>query len=58
MDKEIAELEHAIERIWEIAQRYTLPGAAENVRCVAAALGDDSGIIGCAAYAKRSSAQG
>jgi glucokinase len=41
-----------IERIWEIAQRYTLPGAATGVRCVAAALGDDSGIIGCAAYTK------
>ncbi len=41
-----------IERIWEIARRYTLPGAADGVRCVPAALGDDSGIIGCAAYAK------
>lgn len=41
-----------IERIWEIAQRYTLPGAAAGVRCVRAALGDDSGIVGCAAYAK------
>ncbi|MFO0801141.1 MAG: ROK family protein [Gemmataceae bacterium] len=41
-----------IERVWELAQRYTLPGAAENVRCVAAALGDDSGVIGCAAYAR------
>jgi glucokinase len=41
-----------IERIWEIAQRYTLPGAATGVRCVPASLGDDSGIIGCAAYAK------
>lgn len=41
-----------IERIWEIAQRYTLPGAANGVKCVPASLGDDSGIIGCAAYAK------
>ena len=41
-----------IERIWEIAQRYTLPGAATGIRCVPAALGDDSGIVGCAAYAK------
>ncbi|MDB5308663.1 MAG: hypothetical protein JWO38_2865 [Gemmataceae bacterium] len=41
-----------IERIWEIAQRYTLPGAANGVRCVPAALADDSGIVGCAAYAK------
>lgn len=41
-----------IERIWEIAQRYALPGAANGVRCIPAALGDDSGIVGCAAYAK------
>jgi glucokinase len=41
-----------IERIWEIAQRYTLPGAATGIRCVGAQLGDDSGIVGCAAYAK------
>ena len=41
-----------IERIWEIAQRYTLPGAAANIRCIAASLGDDSGVVGCAAYAK------
>ena len=44
--------ESFIDRIWEIAQRYTLPGSAVGVRCVPAALGDDSGIIGCAAYAK------
>ena len=44
-----------IERIWEIAQRYTLPGAATGIRCVPAALGDDSGIVGCAAYAKATS---
>jgi glucokinase len=41
-----------IERIWEIAQRYTLPGVADRVRCVGASLGDDSGIVGAAAYAK------
>ncbi len=41
-----------IERIWEIAQRYALPGAATGIRCVPATLGDDSGIVGCAAYAK------
>lgn len=41
-----------IERIWEIAQRYTLPGAATGIRCVASRLGDDSGIVGCAAFAK------
>ncbi|MCE9532197.1 MAG: ROK family protein [Planctomycetes bacterium] len=40
------------ERSWEIAQRYALPRAAENVRCVAAALGDDSGIVGAAVFAK------
>jgi glucokinase len=40
------------ERIWEIALRYTLPRAAENVRCVPAALGDDSGIFGAAAFAR------
>jgi glucokinase len=40
------------ERIWEIAQRYALPRAAENVRCVMAALGDDAGITGAAAYAR------
>jgi glucokinase len=41
-----------IERIWEIAQRHTLPDATRNMKCLAAALGDDSGIVGCAAYAK------
>jgi glucokinase len=40
------------ERIWEIATRYTLPGAADGVKFVAALLGDDSGIIGAASYAK------
>src|SRR5438132_636435 len=41
-----------LERLWEIAQRYTLPGAANGVRCVTAALSDDAGIVGCAAYAR------
>jgi len=41
-----------IERIWDIAQRYTLPGATSGMKCVPAMLGDDSGIVGCAAYAK------
>jgi glucokinase len=41
-----------LDRIWEFAQRYTLPGAAEGVRCVPAALKDDAGIFGSAAYAK------
>ncbi|HSQ55348.1 MAG TPA: ROK family protein [Gemmata sp.] len=41
-----------IERIWEIAQRYALPGAATGIRCVPAALADDSGIVGSAAYVK------
>ena len=40
------------ERVWEIATRYALPGAADGVRCVAAALEDDSGIVGAAAYAR------
>lgn len=40
------------ERIWEIAQRYALPRATENVRCLMAALGDDAGITGAAAYAR------
>lgn len=41
-----------VERIWEVASRYALPRAAENVRCVMAALGDDAGTTGAAAYAK------
>lgn len=41
-----------LDRIWEIAQRYVLPGAGDGVRCVPAALKDDSGIYGCAAFAK------
>jgi len=44
--------DHFLERIWEIALRYTLPGAADGVECVAAALGDDAGIVGSAAFAK------
>jgi glucokinase len=41
-----------IERVWDFAQRHTLPGAADKMRCVPAALGDDSGIVGCAAFAR------
>lgn len=41
-----------VERIWDVAQRYILPGAADGVRFVPAALADDSGIVGCAAYAR------
>src|SRR5262245_1085962 len=41
-----------LDRVWEIAQRYVLPGAADGVRCVPAALKDDSGIYGAAAFAK------
>jgi glucokinase len=41
-----------LDRTWEVAQSYILPGAADGVRCVAAALKDDSGIYGCAAFAK------
>ena len=40
------------ERVWEIACRYTLPGATNGVRLVPAALEDDSGIVGAAALAK------
>ena len=41
-----------IERIWELAQKSILPDAARGMKCVGASLGDDSGIVGCAAYAK------
>lgn len=40
------------DRIWEIATRYTLPGATDHVKLVAAMLEDDSGIVGAAALAK------
>ncbi len=40
------------ERIWDIAQRYTLPGATADMKYVVAALGDDAGIVGAAAYAR------
>lgn len=41
-----------LERVWEIALRYALPHVADNVRFVPAALGDDSGIYGAAAFAR------
>jgi glucokinase len=41
-----------IERIWEVAQRYALPHVTDGVSCVAAALGDDAGIFGAAAFAR------
>ena len=41
-----------VERIWDVAQKFFLPGAADGVRFVPAALADDSGIVGCAAYAR------
>ncbi|MFO0807508.1 MAG: ROK family protein [Gemmataceae bacterium] len=44
--------ESFLERVWEIATRYALPGAASGVRIVPAALQDDSGIVGAAAYAR------
>jgi glucokinase len=44
--------ESFIERIWEFGQKYCLPGVAERVRVVPASLGDDSGVVGCAAFAK------
>ena len=40
------------ERIWEIAQKMTLPKALNDVKYVTAALGDDAGIVGSASYAK------
>jgi glucokinase len=40
------------ERILDFAQRYILPGASKDMKWARAALGDDSGITGCAAYAK------
>ena len=40
------------ERIWEIACKHALPGAANDVRFVAAQLEDDSGIVGAAALAR------
>lgn len=40
------------ERVWELATRHALPGAADGVRFVTAALGDDAGIVGAAAYAR------
>jgi glucokinase len=41
-----------VDRIWEFATRYALPRATENVRCVMAALLDDAGVTGAAAYVK------
>jgi glucokinase len=40
------------ERIWDIAQRRCLPGATAGIRFVPAALGDDAGVVGCAAFAR------
>ncbi|MFL5329562.1 MAG: ROK family protein [Gemmataceae bacterium] len=45
------------ERVWEIAGRYALPGATEGVKFVTAALGDDAGIVGAAAYARSRTAK-
>jgi glucokinase len=41
-----------LERVWEIANRYALPGATDGVKFLPAALGDNSGIVGAAAYAR------
>ncbi len=43
-----------VEHIWEIAQTHILPRAIENVRCVKASLGDNSGIFGAAGFASHS----
>ncbi len=40
------------ERIWEVAQRFALPHVTDGVRFVPAALEDDSGIYGAAAFAR------
>lgn len=48
--------ESFLERVWEFALKHALPGAADGVRCVPAALEDDSGVIGCAAYARDTAA--
>jgi glucokinase len=50
--------ESFLERVWEIATRFALPGATNGVRCVAAQLEDDSGIVGAAAYARDRAAEG
>jgi len=44
--------ESFLERVWEIANRYALPGATDRVKFLPAALGDNSGIVGAAAYAR------
>ncbi|HEV3259275.1 MAG TPA: ROK family protein [Gemmataceae bacterium] len=41
-----------LERIWEVALRYTLPHVADGVRFLPAALEDNSGIYGAAAFAR------
>jgi glucokinase len=41
-----------LKKIWDTALRHTLPNVADGVRCVATALGDDSGIYGGAAFAR------
>ncbi len=45
------------ERIWEVAQRYALPNVTDGVRFVPAALEDDSGIYGAAAFARAQALQ-
>ena len=41
-----------LERIWDITQRRCLPGATNGIRFVPAELGDDAGVVGCAAFAR------
>ena len=41
-----------LERVWEVAQRFALPHVVDGVRCVPAALEDDAGIYGAAAFAR------
>lgn len=40
------------ERVWEIACKFALPGATDDMKFVAAQLEDDSGIVGAAALAR------
>ena len=47
-----------LERIQDFAMKAILPGAAEGMRFVPASLGDDAGIVGCAAFVKDQLANG
>jgi glucokinase len=40
------------ERVWEFATKFALPKSTNDMKYLTAALGDDAGIVGSAAYAK------